>query len=97
MSPTSYQAAPPRIDILFITTNTQKRMPCQVEYGIQMQVVENWSSASIEIYGFAQKLVEKNRLRQGNFPCQSLKKMELEIRVFAIWIAEKRGLVAQFI
>ena len=63
-------------------------MPCQVEYGIQMQVAEIWSSASIEIYGFAQKLVEKNRLRQGNFPRQSLKKMELEIRVFAIWIAE---------
>ena len=97
MSPTSYQAAPPRIDILFVTTNTQKRMPCQVEYGIQMQVAEIWSSASIEIYGFAQKLVEKNRLWQGNFPWQSLKKLELEIRVFAIWIAEKRGLVAQFI
>ena len=40
MSPTSYQAAPPRTDIVLInvcTTNTWKRLLCQVEEDFGMK------------------------------------------------------------
>ena len=71
-------------------------MLCQVEDGIEMQVVENWSSASVEIDGSARK-IDKKQAPAGKLPLTEPEKMELEIRVFAIWIAEKRSLVAQLI
>jgi hypothetical protein len=42
-------------------------MLCQVEDGIEMQVVENWSSASVEIDGSARK-IDKKQAPAGKLP-----------------------------
>ena len=71
-------------------------MLCQVEDGIEIQVVENSLHPMWRLTDRREILI-KNRPRQRKLLLTEPEKMELEIRVFAIWIAEKRSLVAQFI
>ena len=72
MSPTSYQAAPPRTDIVLInvcTTNTWKRLLCQVEEDFGMKRPE------VLIFHLYIKtkwnLKKRSGLCLGNIPMQS--------------------------